>query len=53
MKVLEVVGYCSSVVRALVAKAGGPGFDSPVTTKIISHFPLLFSRLPLGENVSI
>ncbi len=37
-KVLEVVGCCSSVARALVANARGPGFDSPATTKIFSHF---------------
>ncbi len=29
MRVLEVVGSRSSVVGALVAKASGPGFDSP------------------------
>ncbi len=38
MKVLEVMGCCSSVARALVAKARDPGFDSPVTTEIFSHF---------------
>ncbi len=46
MKVLEVVGCRSSVVRALVAKASGPGFDSPATTKIFSHFFLCFSPDP-------
>ncbi len=45
MKVLEVVGCCSSVVRALVAKARGPGFDSLATTEDFFHiFPLLLSR---------
>ncbi len=38
MKVLEVVGCRRSVVRALVAKASGPGFNSMATTEIISHF---------------
>ncbi len=38
MKVLEVVGCRSSVVRALMAKARSPGFNSPATTKIFSHF---------------
>ncbi len=42
MKVLEVVGCHSSVARALVAKARGPGFDSPATTKIFSHFSFAF-----------
>ncbi len=46
MKVLEVVGCCISVVRALVAKAGGPGFDSPATTKIASHFSFTFFQTP-------
>ena len=44
MRVLEVEGCRSSVVRALVAKASGPGFESPATTKIFHIFPLLFSR---------
>ncbi len=45
----------SSVVRALVAKASGPGFESPATTKIFFFhiFPLLFFQTPLGEKVSI
>ncbi len=30
--------------RALVAKASGPGFESPATTKIFSHFSFAFSR---------
>ncbi len=38
MRVLEVVGCCSSVVRALVAKTRVPGFDSLATTNIFSHF---------------
>ena len=42
MKVLEVEGCRSSVVRALVAKASGPGFESPATTKIFSHFSFAF-----------
>ncbi len=58
MKVLEVVGCRSSVVRALVAKARGPGFDSSATTEIFSHFtfaslnplvPELFGRA--GKNL--
>ncbi len=36
------MGCRSSVARALVAKARGPGFDSPALTEIFSHFiPLL------------
>ena len=34
MRVLEVEGCRSSVVRAPVAKAGGPGFKSQATTKV-------------------
>ncbi len=52
MKVLEVEGCCSSVVRVLVAKASGPGFKSPAT-KIFSHFSFAFFQTPLGEKVSI
>ncbi len=52
MKVLEVKGCRSSVVRALVAKASGPGFDSQATTKIFHILPLLF-QTPLSERVSI
>ncbi len=52
MKVLEVVGCHSSVVRALVAKASGPGFDSPATTNIFSHFSFAFPQTPLSEKVS-
>ncbi len=43
MKVLEVEACHSSVARALVAKAGGPGFNSLATTKIV---------LPEGQNVT-
>ncbi len=39
MKVLEVVGCRSSVARALVAKARGPGFDSPTITEIFHILP--------------
>ncbi len=46
-------GCRSSVVRALVAKASGPGFESLVTTKIFSHFSFDFFQTPLGEKVSI
>ncbi len=53
MKVLEVVGCCSSMARALVANARGPGFDSPVTTKIFSHFAFVSLQTPLSEKVSI
>ncbi len=52
VKVLEVEGCHSSVVRALVAKASGPGFESPATTKIFSHFSFAFFQTPLGEKVS-
>ncbi len=45
MRVLEVEGCRSSVVRALVAKARGPGFESLATTKGFFHFfPLLHSE---------
>ncbi len=47
MKVLEVEGCRSSVVRALVAKASGPGFKSPATTKIFFTFFLGFFPDPL------
>ncbi len=53
MKVLEVNGCRSSVVRALVVKVSGPGFESPATTKIFSHFSFGFLQTPLGEKVSI
>ncbi len=42
MKVLEVMGCRSSVVRALVAKARGPMFDSLATTKVT--FNLVFMK---------
>ncbi len=45
MKVFEVVGCCSSVARAQLAKASGPGFNSPVTTEIFHTLPLLFFSL--------
>ena len=51
VKVLEVVGCRSSVVRALVAKARVPGFDSPVTTKIFfSTFFICFSLDPFKRE---
>ncbi len=53
MKVLEVMGCRNSVVRTLVAKASGPGFNSPATTKIFSHFSIAFFQTPLCEKVSI
>ncbi len=53
MKVLDVVGCRSSVFRALVAKVSGPGFASPVTIKIFSHFYFAFFQTPLSEKVSI
>ncbi len=37
VKVLEAMGCSSSVARALVAKARGSGFDSPVTTGSFPH----------------
>ncbi len=46
MKVLEVVACRISVVKALVAKASGPGFYSPATTKIASHFSFTFFWKP-------
>ncbi len=53
VRVLEVEGCHSSVVRALVAKTSGPGFESLATTKIFSHFSFAFFQTPLGEKVSI
>ncbi len=53
MRALEVEGCRSSVVRALVAKASGPRFESLATTKIFSHFSFAFIQTPLGEKVSI
>ncbi len=48
--VLEVEGCRSSVVRALVAKAGGSGFDSQPQLRFFFHIlPLLL----LSEKVSI
>ncbi len=52
MKVLEDMGCHSSVARALVAKVRGPGFDSPVTTKIFHILPLLLSR-PLAHTLPL
>ena len=43
MKVLEVIGCHSSVVRALVARV--PGFDFLATTKIFHIFTLLLLNL--------
>ncbi len=53
MKALEVEGCRSSVVRALVAKAGGPGFESSSTTKFFFTISFAFFQTPLGEKVSI
>ncbi len=50
---LEVEGCGSSVVRALVAKASGPGFESPATTNIFFTFSFAFFQTPLGDKVSI
>ncbi len=36
-----------------MAKASGPGFESPATTRIFSHFFFAFFQTPLGEKVSI
>ncbi len=41
VKVLEVVGCCSSVARALVAKARGSGFNS---LRFFHILALIFSR---------
>ncbi len=46
VKVLEVVGCCSSVARALVAKARGSGFNSPATTEIPPATTVIFHILP-------
>ncbi len=51
VRVLEVEGCRSSVIRARVARV--PGFDSPATTKIFSHFSFAFPQTPLSEKVSI
>ncbi len=53
MKVLEVEGCRSSVIRALVAEAGGPGFESPATTTIFHCFSFAFVQTPLGEKLPI
>ncbi len=53
MRVLEVEGCRSSVVRALVAKARGPWFDSSATTEIFSHFTFASLKTPLSEKGSI
>ncbi len=49
---LEVEGCGSSVVRALMAKAG-PGFESPATTNIFFTFSFAFFQTPSGDKVSI
>ncbi len=36
------MGCRSSVARALVAKASGPGFNSPVATEIFHILPLFY-----------
>ncbi len=36
-----------------VAKASGPRFESPATTKIFSHFSFASFQTPLGEKVLI
>ncbi len=51
LKVLEVEGCCSSVVRALVVKASGTGFKSPATTMIFLHCSFAFFWTALGEKV--
>ncbi len=49
VRVLEVKGCHSSVVTALVARASGPGFESPATIKIFSYFSFaFFLQTPLG-----
>ncbi len=45
MKVLEVEGCHSSVVRALVAEASGPGFDSR-DDQDFSFFSFAFFQTP-------
>ncbi len=41
MKALEVVDCCSSVARALVAKARSPGFNSPQLLRFFHILSLL------------
>ena len=48
MKVLEVVGCRSSVVRALVAKARGPGFDFFQQQGFFSHFAFPSFHRPIN-----
>ncbi len=52
VKVLEVEGCRISVVRALVAEASGPGFDSRRQQRFFI-FSFAFFQTPLGEKVSI
>ncbi len=40
---------CRATNLAPVAKAGGPGFESPATTKIFSHFSFAFFPDPLRK----
>ncbi len=47
------MGCRSSVVRALVAKTSGPGFDSLATTKFFHTFYLCFSLTLECDKVSI
>ncbi len=43
MRVLEVEGCRSSVVRALVAEASGPGFDSWQQLRFFTFFLSFFT----------
>ena len=51
MRVLEIVGCRSSVVRALVAKTRVPGFNS--LTQDFFTFSSAFPQTPVNEKVSI
>ncbi len=54
MKVLEVMGCRSSVVRALVAKARGPMFDSlATTTKVTFNLVFYEGSKSKGQNLII
>ncbi len=49
----EVEGCRSSMVRALVVKASGPGFNPGDNQDFFTFFLCFFFQIPLGEKVSI